>query len=387
MRTIVHEQGLSYVLCIKINGFKVMLAGRMGRGVLWALGFVCVSTVTLCLWAVNTTLQVEPQQSAAFSSAQHAPSLVKGQAVKVLNWNVQFMAGNANNQFFFDDGSDDWPAEAVLLSTIEAVAKLVESEDPDVILLQEVDDGAGRTYFQDQLGLLLERLPNTYLAQANAFYWQADFLPLPALWGPVGMKLSIISKYKIVAAQRYALAAISSQNWIERQFQPRRAILHVELESADGRSFHVLNTHFSAFAQGTDTMSKQVEQVIDLMEGFEVRGEQAVIGGDFNLIPSKAAYENLAASDQLYYNPRESELKSMLERFESVPSWADMKGAQSAEWHTHSSNHNVDKTPSKTLDYFFMTRGVKATDSRVRDDKLALPISDHMPVIARFIRE
>lgn len=364
-----------------------MLSGRLGRGFLWAVGIVCMFTAVLCLWVVMSTLQIEPQQGAPFSSAQNTPTLTKGQSVKVLNWNVQFMAGNVNNHFFFDNGLDEWPAEAVLVNTIDAIAKLIESEDPDVILLQEVDDGAERTYFQDQLGLLLERLPSTYQAQANTFYWQADFLPLPALWGPVGMKLSIISKYKIVAAERYALAPISSNSWIERQFQPRRAVLHAELESSDGRSFHVLNTHFSAFAQGTDTMSRQVGQVVELMKGFEARGEQAIIGGDFNLIPSKAAYEGLTASEQFYYNPQISELEPMLALFASVPSKVDMNGAHPEDWFTHSDNKYLDKTPNKTLDYFFMTRGLKAHESQVRRDSIAVPISDHMPVISRFIRE
>ena len=35
-----------------------------------------------------------------------ALQLEPGQQIKVLSWNVQFMAGNKNNDFFFEGGDD-----------------------------------------------------------------------------------------------------------------------------------------------------------------------------------------------------------------------------------------------------------------------------------------
>lgn len=336
-----------------------------------------------CFWVLNSTLQVEDVQAAEFYSGSDSPVLQKGHPLKILNWNLQFLAGNAKNHFFFDSGADTWPEEKVLLATLEATAQLIREEDPDVIFLQEVDDGATRTFFQDQVALLLDRLPESYTAQASTFYWRADFLPVPELWGSVGMKLSIISKYKIASATRHALAAIDSHSWIEQQFQPRRAVLEAELAVDDGSSVFLLNTHFSAFAQGTHTMERQVSRVLDIMSGFESRAESAIIGGDFNLIPSLQAREQLPEEDQQYYNPAGTELKPLLERFTSLPAREDYMGANAAVWYTHSPNHSLDKAPNKTLDYFFMTRKVYPENYRVMQGD-AIPISDHMPLIASF---
>jgi endonuclease/exonuclease/phosphatase family metal-dependent hydrolase len=347
---------------------------------------VAIAVGCLWIWAVNTTLQPESVQPASFISEPDAPALVGNQPLKILNWNMQFMAGNVNNHFFFDNGSDSWPAQSKVLSTLDAAAALIKAEDPDVILLQEIDDDAKRTYYQDQQALLLERLPKSYKAQASTLYWQADFLPVPALWGSVGMKLSVISKYKIIAATRYALASIDTHNFLEQQFQPRRAILHVELERKDKPPLHILNTHLSAFAQGSNTMERQVKRVFELMHGFESRGEDAIIGGDFNLIPNRKAFRFLSKKAQSDYNLLETELKLLLDNFASVPSTHNLEGDNVSAWYTHSPNNSAAKTPNKTLDYFFMTEAIDVVDSRIRSDRSALLISDHMPVIATFQR-
>ncbi len=347
------------------------------------IGVLAILYGLLCLWAVNTTLQPEALENAQFSNARDTPVLQPGAPLKILNWNVQFLAANRDNHFFFDQGPHDWPVEDVLIQSADAIAKVIIERDPDIVLLQEVDEGAKRTYFQDQLALLQARLPTTYSAESSTFYWQADFLPLPELWGPVGMKLAVLSKVKIKSATRFALAGIRSHSWLEANFQPRRAILDLEIEREGGQSVHVLNTHLSAFAQGTNTMELQVAQVMSLMKAYEAQGKAAVIGGDFNLVPTQEARNQLPERTRAYYNPLGTEIAPLLSAFASVPSLRDMSGEQSSLWHTHSSNDSEDKTPNKTLDYFFMTQDFEASNPQVLHGD-ALPISDHMPVLATF---
>ena len=346
------------------------------------IGLVFLLGIT-CFWVVNTTLQVDNIQAADFHSAPQSPELPRAKTLKILNWNVQFMAGNVNNHFFYDNGPDDWPEESVLEKNLDAMAALIREEDPDVIFLQEMDEGAGRTFFQNQVALLLDRLPVSYQSQASTYYWQADFLPLPAIWGRVGMKLATLSKYKIKSATRYALAPIDTHSWIEQQFEPRRAILQAELALEGGGSLYVLNTHLSAFAQGSQTMERQVSRVVEIMQGFELRNENAIIGGDFNLIPSNEMLELLPAREGAYYNPERTELLPLLEAFASVPAQENFLGANAAEWYTHSPNYAKDKTPNKLLDYFFMTDKVRVENSLVRQGD-AILISDHMPLVASF---
>ena len=132
---------------------------------------------------------------------------------------------------------------------LKQIATIIINERPDIVLLQEVDDGAKRTDYEDQLAELLALLPKEYGNHASTFYWQANFVPHPALMGPVGMKLSTLSKYQILQATRYGLTGIQSQSWIMQQMNPKRAILEIQLPINDLGTLSVMNTHLSDFAQ------------------------------------------------------------------------------------------------------------------------------------------
>ena len=172
---------------------------------------VAISVLVSC-WVYLTTYHPDEIENEAIISLAPAPQLQPGQQLKLLSWNVQFLAGRPNNNFFFDGGSDPWPSQEMVTETVTAVANIIRQEDPDIILLQELDDGAERTRYQDQLQQLLRLLPQQYAVHTSSFYWLADFVPHSELLGGVGMKMSIVSKYRLEKAERYALPAITSDD-------------------------------------------------------------------------------------------------------------------------------------------------------------------------------
>ena len=86
-------------------------------------------------------------ESMAVSCSDTAPTLQAGQSLKVMTWNVQFMAGK-NYTFWFDvpnnDGPDERPSPADITQTLSEVARVIKNENPDIIMLEEVDNGAHR---------------------------------------------------------------------------------------------------------------------------------------------------------------------------------------------------------------------------------------------------
>lgn len=173
--------------------------------------------------------------------------LAPGQTVKILSWNVQYMAGK-NHWFFYEGGTEREPTEADIRQTLAEVARLIKAENADIVLLQEVDEGAKRTGYTEQLQLLLNRLGGIYPCRAEAFYWKSGFVPHPDVMGAVGMKLVILSKYKIRTAKRYQLPLIP-ENWVSQQFNLKRALLEARIPF-DGHEFVVMNTHLSALPRG-----------------------------------------------------------------------------------------------------------------------------------------
>ena len=317
-------------------------------------------------------------------SPKDAPTLQQGQKIKVLSWNIQFLAGNTNNHFFYDNGPDQWPSLQTTQETARWIAQIIIQENPDVILLQEVDDGAKRTHYKDQLQQILALLPPEYVSHTSSFYWLADFLPLPEIWGAVGMKLSIISKYKLHNAVRYALPSITSDNIIRRQFNVKRAIQAVSMPVLGSNDLHLFNVHLSAFAQGTDTMERQISAVQKLLKPFDKNTDKVILAGDFNLVASKTSLNRLHPKNIGHYNPLQSELVPLISKYNAVPSLDEINSDDYQQWFTHSSNDDDSITADKTIDYMFYLGGLTLKEHYIRADE-AEKISDHLPVIASFV--
>lgn len=312
------------------------------------------------------------------------PQLEPGQPVKVMNWNVQYLAGK-DYVFWYDlldeSGPDERPAPDAITATLAEVARVIDEERPDVVVLQEVDDGAARTDGEDQLARLLEQVDDPYPCHASALYWKAAFVPHPRIMGAVGMKLSTMSRFRIDDATRYQLAQMPS-DLLTRQFDIRRAILETRLPVAGGADLVVLNTHLDAFAQGTDTMQQQVAQTKDLLDDLTAAGEAWVIGGDFNLLLPGRQYQDLPPAQRAYYEP-ESELAVLTDAYDSVPSLQEANGADAERWFTHFPNDPAVGGPDRTIDFLFHAPNLTLGDHVVRGDD-TLDISDHLPVVATY---
>ena len=310
-------------------------------------------------------------------------TLSKGDEIKILCWNIQFMAGK-DYVFFYDllDGSgpDEKPSKGSISKTITEVARIIEEENPDIILLQEIDDGSKRTNYEDQLKRLLSLISKEYISHSSAFYHKSYFVPHPRIMGAVGMKLSTISKFNIKSSLRHQLQ-LKPDSWIKRQFDLKRTVLETRFEVNGSKELIVFNTHLSAFSQGTDTLKKQVEQIYHLLKTNSDNGYKWVIGGDFNLLPVKKSYDNLRENEQQYYNI-ESELAILTERYASVPS---LENAESLDpkWYTHFPNNPDIKAPDRIIDYFFYSNNVKLIENKVRQ-RGTQKISDHFPIIIKI---
>lgn len=332
-----------------------------------------------------TTLHPRPLQEERVTCAEAAPSLVPGQRLRVLSWNVQFMAGKAH-VFFFDllDGSgpDERPSAGDVARTLDEVARVIRDEAPDVVLLQEVDEGAARTDHLDQLRALLDRLPaGVYPCRASSFYWKAAYVPHPRIRGAVGMKLAVLSRFRISLALRHQLA-IKPDDLLTRQFALKRAVLEARLPVEGGGELAVLDTHLDAFAQGSDTMDRQVRAVDAIVAGLSSEGIPWVIGGDFNLLPPGSAYQLLAPDQRAYFNP-ETEARLLFDHHVAVPSIEETNGSGRARWFTHFPNDPSVKGPDRTIDYLFLDRRLRLGPHHVRSAD-ARAISDHFPVIAEL---
>ncbi len=343
------------------------------------IGAIVIIAAGLAILVWSVTFHPKAKQPAPVVCTGSPQPLAHNQTVKILSWNVQYMAGKGY-WFFYEGGIDKAPSEADIRQTLDQAARIIKAVDPDIVLLQEIDVDARRTHYIDQLKLLQKCLDERYPCRAEAFYWKSGFVPHPDIWGPVGMKLVILSKFRIFNATRHQLPLIP-ENWISQQFNLKRALLEARIPYKD-TEFVVMNTHLSAFAQGTDTMERQVAAVKSILTGHTQAGRPWIIGGDFNLLPPGNAYSELTEQQKSAYRPK-TEIKPLFEAFHVIPDPKDLSGPNRHNWFTHFPNDPDIKAPNKTIDYIFYGDSLKRKSAHVRQAD-TWNISDHLPVVAQF---
>jgi endonuclease/exonuclease/phosphatase family metal-dependent hydrolase len=340
-----------------------------------------VGLLVILVWAI--TFHPATEQTETVICAENAPVLQSGQTLKLLTYNIQYMAGK-NYVFFYDlpndAGPDERPSSADMTQSINEVAHIIQDEDPDIILLQEVDDGSKRTDYEDQLARLLSLLPDDYACHTSAFYWQAAFVPHRRIMGAIGHKLSIISKYRLEQATRYQLP-LAPADLLTQQFSPKRAILEARLPVEGDQDFVVLNTHLEVSNRGTGVKQAEIAQIDERLTELNRTGQPWLLGGDFNLLPP-GQFKRLSEDQRGYFRP-ETELRVLFDKYQVTPSFVAISSDQYQQWLTMFPNDPRITQPDRTLDYFFFADDMTLADAYVRQDD-TLQISDHLPVVAKF---
>src|SRR6202035_4111397 len=98
---------------------------------------------------------IEPVEA---HNSETASSLLPGQRIRVVSYNVQFLAG-IGYHFFYEGGPDTLVTRDDIEANAAWVSAFLAKTNPDLVLLQEVDNGARRTSYLDELTLLRNALP------------------------------------------------------------------------------------------------------------------------------------------------------------------------------------------------------------------------------------
>jgi endonuclease/exonuclease/phosphatase family metal-dependent hydrolase len=308
-----------------------------------------------------------------------APCLLPGQRIRVVTFNVQFLAGTGYH-FFYDGGPDTLVTRSDIESTAAKVGAFIANSNSDLVLLQEVDCGARRTCYLDELSLLRTALPSEMQNHVSTYYWRSKFVPHPQILGPAGTKLVVFSRYYLGKARRYRLPSTPG-NPIERDFNLKRAILEVELPFTNGKSLTILNTHLEAFPKGTDIMERQVQKILERLNSLSRHSQPWILGGDFNLLPPGQSARLNPEIRGIHGEP--SELGAVYERYQGVPAIAEATGSLMDRFFTFSRRSSGQRIPAKTLDYFFVNPTVTVEGYSVQQEGMT-DVSDHLPLIAEF---
>ena len=298
---------------------------------------------------------------------------------KVMTWNVKFGVGRID--FWFDCYGDRiHMTTSEVEDNLQALADFIIEQEPSVILLQEIDVNSKRTAYIDQVQWLLDNTHLNYGVYASQ--WQNQFVPSDGL-GPVDSGNAILSISPLTNAERISLPLRSDQDAITRHFYLKRNILKAYI-SASLTPFWVLNIHTSAFSQD-GTKKKQIDRLVDELDGLNMMGETFIAGGDLNEIPPGSSQtsdfqDSICQDEDFLADDYDDETNWLDDLYANYYPAISLDNYLSDEESQFSHTTNGDGFWTRKLDYLFTNHPNGFSNSETHQN--TMPLSDHAPVSA-----
>tara|TARA_B100000315_G_scaffold260939_1_gene328105 strand:- start:43087 stop:44160 length:1074 start_codon:yes stop_codon:yes gene_type:complete len=320
--------------------------------------------------------------------------------LKVMTWNIRFGAGRIP---WFGDGCGDRVilTESEVMSGLNSIATFINSENLDIILLQEVDVFSKRTAYVDQVQWLLDNTGFNYGAFASM--WEAQVIPSDGL-GRVNTGNAILSKWNITDAERIQLPLRGDQEGLVQYFFLRRNILKAKINVSAENDFYAVNIHATAFATD-DTKQKHIDKFKVTLAELNDMETFFVAGGDLNSIPPNASFFDFCEIDKCageivhteadggphlngsYFNNFNGEQTLLQPLYEVYFPAVDISYEHGSEdsSYTHTTWNTAEETErdwDRKLDYLFSNKSWVVESGESHQD--AFYLSDHAPVSAKI---
>ena len=260
--------------------------------VLLILVLIVIAAAALLFgWLTAAEYRPAPVEDAEVLRTGENASLAVGDFVTVLSWNVGYGGLGKDSDFFMDGGKDSKSADRETVGRyLEGIHRTIVDQDPDLVLLQEVDTDSSRTYGIDERGLLAQGMSS----QTFAFNYSCPFVPIPM--PPIGKVHSglftMTNGVDIERAERISLPCPFT--WPTRVANLKRCLLVSYLPVAGSdKQLVLVNLHLEAYDDGEGKVA-QTNQLREFITAEYEKGNYVIAGGDFNQIfpGSLARYPN-----------------------------------------------------------------------------------------------
>lgn len=342
--------------------------------ILKKIGLVILTLVILfILFLVYATLSdYKPPEKEVVSESNQPDTIFPDNKLSFLLWNIGYCGLGKNMDFFYDGGSQVRTSRETTIMNLSFVRQfLIDNDTCQFILLQEVDQKSKRTYRINEADTFNLALPlhKSFFA-AN---YKVKFVPVPPTspMGSVKSGLQTFSDFVPSSSIRYNFPG--DYSWPTNLFMLDRCFLVNRYPLTNGKEFLVVNSHNSAFDDGS-LKAQEMEYIKSfLLNEFE-KGNYVIVGADWNQNPPG-------------FSPKEFSSELTYERFQLN---AIEKDFMPADWKwifnpSVPTNRNL-ATPYEPnlstltiLDFYLISPNLHASSIRTFD--LSFEHADHQPVL------
>ncbi len=251
---------------------------------------ICLVIIAILFLGLITAAEYRPKERETLASASPVSvPLQAGQSIRILSWNTGYGALGDNADFFMDGGRGVITADSPrVLANLGGIAEFIASENPDLVLLQEVDLSSKRSFYINQTKFYRDRFPDCQ--SSFAYNYRALYVPypLPTL-GKVESGLQTLSRFGFREAERISLPCPFS--WPVSAVNLKRCLLVTRIPVSDtDKELVLVNLHLEAYDSG-EGKAEQTRILVRFMQEEYDKGNYVIAGGDFNQL-----FSNIDAS-------------------------------------------------------------------------------------------
>ena len=356
--------------------------GKPSKKILWMvplifLGLLIITVGAYFAYVFLTYSRIEDNQILDVADgASGIPGT--GEEYTAVTYNIGFGAYPPDFTFFMDEGKQSRAdSKESVIACVEGSAQTAKSFEPDLVLFQEVDISATRSYHVEEAEIIRGIFDGYSSVFAMNYHSAYLMYPLLEPHGASDAGILTESTFSIDSALRRSLPIATDFN---KFLDLDRCYSISRIPTKEGKELVVFNTHLSAYGTNEAQGHAQLEKLFSDMEKEYEAGNYVICGGDFN--------HDFTCNSKDLLNPGTDKSYSWAAPFpdEIIPEGFS-KCVDYAEGLTATTRYaNIPYSEDSftvNIDGFIVSDNVECT--YVQNIDTGFLYSDHNPVMMRFV--
>lgn len=332
-------------------------------------GFVCILVLGFaCLVGYATLSDYQPDPMTLVFENQKAKPIAGQTNFRLLIWNIGYGGLSRDMDFFYDGGKQVRTSKKNVEKNIETIKGFIARQnDIDFFLLQEVDKNSKRSYSIDGYSKIAKIFPQFHTSFGKNY--DVFFVPVPPS-DPLGHVLSglqTLSRFEPLSVVRHSFPG--NYAWPQGLFMLDRCFLASRYRLESGRQLLVINTHNSAYDDGTLRSNQMTYLKNFLIQEYD-KGNYVIVGGDWNQCPP-------GFSPEFNFNLMDNENRMDIEK-DYLPEWKWVYDQKIPTNRRLVAPYDEKTTLTTVIDFFLISPNIEV--KKIQGIHLDFEHSDHHPV-------